>query len=46
MQAELDKFKISVLIIHDYYFAIEEKSTHEITGSITSELAFEGEDMP
>lgn len=46
MQAELDKFKISIQIIHDYYFAIEEKNTHEITGAVTSELAFEGEEMP
>jgi hypothetical protein len=46
MQTELDKFKISIQIIHDYYFTIEEKSTHEITGAITAELLFEGEDMP
>lgn len=46
MQAELDKFKISIQIIHDYYFAIEEKNTHEITGAVTAELAFEGEEMP
>lgn len=39
MQAELDKFKISIQIIHDYYFAIEDKNTHEITGATTSELA-------
>lgn len=45
-QAELDKFKTSIQIIHDYYFAIEEKTTHELTGAITSELTFEGEEMP
>jgi hypothetical protein len=39
MQAELDKFKISIQIIHDYYFAIEDKNTHEITGATTTELA-------
>jgi len=47
MQAELDKFKISIQILHDYYFAIEEKPTHEITAPTTSELVFnEGEEMP
>jgi len=46
MQAELDKFKVSVQIIHDYYFSIEEKNTHEITGATTAELTFEGDDMP
>jgi hypothetical protein len=46
MQAELDKFKVSVQIVHDYYFAIEEKSTHEITAPTTFELTFEGEEMP
>lgn len=46
MQAELDKFKTSIQIIHDYYFAIEEKNTHELTGTITAELAFEGEELP
>ena len=46
LQSELDKFKTSIQIIHDYYFAIEEKTTHELTGAITSELTFEGEEMP
>lgn len=46
MQAELDKFKISIQILHDYYFAIEEKPTHEISGPLTSELIFEGDDVP
>lgn len=46
MQAELDKFKISIQIIHDYYFSIEEKNTHEISGATTSDLPFEGDDMP
>lgn len=46
MQAELDKFKSSTQILHDYYFAIEEKPTHEITQPLTCELASEGDDMP
>lgn len=46
MQAELDKFKSSVQIMHDYYFAIEEKPTHEITQALTCELTWEGDDMP
>lgn len=46
MQAELDKFKVTVQIIHDYYFAIEEKSTHEITAPSTNDLTFEGEELP
>lgn len=46
LQSELDKFKTSIQIIHDYYFAIEEKTTHELTGAITSELTFDGEEMP
>ena len=46
MQAELDKFKSSVQIMHDYYFAIEEKPTHEITTPLTCELTYEGDDMP
>lgn len=46
MQAELDKFKTSIQIIHDYYFAIEEKTTHELTGNITAELAFGDEEAP
>jgi hypothetical protein len=46
MQAELDKFKLTIQIVHDYYFAVEEKTTHEITGTVTSELAFEGEELP
>jgi len=46
MQAELDKFKVSVQIIHDYYHAVEEKNTPEVPGIPSCELTFEGEDMP
>jgi hypothetical protein len=46
LQSELDKFKASIQIIHDYYFAIEEKTTHELTGAVTSELTFDGDEMP
>jgi hypothetical protein len=46
MKAELDKFKVSIQIIHDYYHAVEEKNTPEITGSNTLELAFEESDLP
>jgi len=45
MQAELDKFKVSVQIIHDYYHAVEEKNTPETAGIPSCELAFEG-DLP
>ena len=45
MQSELDKFKVSIQIIHDYYFSIEEKTTFEIQGATTTELPFEGDDM-
>jgi hypothetical protein len=46
MQAELDKFKVSVQIIHDYYHAVEEKSTPEIQGPTCVELNFEGDELP
>jgi hypothetical protein len=46
MQSELDKFKISVQIIHDYYFSIEEKTNFEIQGATTTEIPFDGDEMP
>ena len=46
MQAELDKFKVSVQIIHDYYHAVEDKNTPELTAPACVELHFEGDEMP
>lgn len=46
MQSELDKFKVSVQIIHDYYHAVEEKNTPEVQGIPSCELTFEGDEMP
>lgn len=46
MQAELDKFRVTIQILHDYYFSLEEKPTHEITGPTTSELVFDENDIP
>jgi hypothetical protein len=47
MQAEVDKFKVSIQIIHDYYHAIEEKLIPEAPPAQTVELGFpEGEEAP
>lgn len=46
MQAEVDKFKQSVNIIHDYYHAFEDKLIPEQPPSITTELVAEGEELP
>ncbi len=46
MQAELDRFKVSIQIIHDYYHAVEEKNTPELTAPACVELHFEGDEMP
>lgn len=45
MQAELDKFKISIQILQDYYHAVEEKLIPESSPAQLVELTFpEGED--
>lgn len=46
MQAELDKFKNSVQILHDYYHAIEEKLIPEPPTQNVAELQFEGDEAP
>ena len=46
MQAQLDKFKVSVQLIHDYYHAIEEKLIPEAPPANTVELVFEGDEPP
>lgn len=46
MQAELDKFKVSVQLIHDYYHAVEERNTPELPAIPSVELAFDGDDLP
>jgi hypothetical protein len=42
----LDKFKVSVQIIHDYYHAVEEKNTPELTTPACVELDFAGDECP
>lgn len=47
MQAEVDKFKAQVQIIHDYYHAIEEKLIPEAPPASVVEIGFpEGEEPP
>jgi len=47
MQAEVDKFKVQVQIVNDYYHAIEEKLIPEAPAASTAEIAFaEGEEPP
>lgn len=47
MQAELDKFKISVQLLQDYYHAIEDKILPDLPQANISELAFaENEEPP
>lgn len=47
MQAEVDKFKIQIQIIHDYYHAIEEKLIPEAPPATSVEIGFpEGEEPP
>ena len=47
MQSEVDKFKSSVQIIHDYYHAIEEKLVPEAPPASIVEIGFpEGEEPP
>ena len=40
MQSELDKFKISIQILQDYYHAIEEKLIPEAPQASLTELTF------
>ena len=46
MQTEVDKFKASIQILHDFYHAFEDKLVPEAPASQTVELVQEGEDLP
>ena len=46
MQAEVDKFKHSIQIIHDYYHAFEDKLIPEAPMNHTVEIVAEGEELP
>lgn len=46
MQAEVDKFKSSIQILHDYYHAFEDKLIPEAPPAVTTDLVAEGEDLP
>jgi hypothetical protein len=46
MQAEVDKFKSSVQILHDYYHAFEDKLIPEAPPMVTQELVADGEELP
>lgn len=47
LQAEVDKFKTSIQIVHDYYHAIEEKLIPEAPPASIVEIGFaEGEEAP
>ncbi len=46
MQGEVDKFRSSIQILHDYYHAFEDKLIPEAPPMVTQELFAEGEEMP
>jgi hypothetical protein len=46
MQAEVDKFKASISVIHDYYHAFEDKLIPEAPPLVTTDLVNENEDLP
>lgn len=46
MQSEVDKFKSSIQILHDYYHAFEDKLIPEAPQVVTQELVAEGEELP
>ena len=46
MQAEVDKFKSSIQILHDYYHSFEDKLIPEPPQFITQDLIAEGEELP
>lgn len=46
MQAELDKFKVTIQILQDYYHAIEEKLIPEAAPISTVDLGFDDGDAP
>jgi len=46
MQCEIDKFKSTIQIIHDYYHAIDEKLIPEAPEHLTVDLGKEEGDLP
>lgn len=46
MQSEVDKFKSSVQLIHDYYHAFEDKLIPEAPPAVTTDLVGESEELP
>lgn len=46
MQGEVDKFKSSVQILHDYYHAFEDKLIPEAPPLVTQDIVNEGEELP
>lgn len=46
MQSEIDKFKGTIQLIHDYYHAIDEKLIPEAPEHITVDIMKEEADMP
>lgn len=46
MQSEIDKFKGTIQLLHDYYHAIEEKIVPEAPESVTVDLLKEDSEIP
>jgi hypothetical protein len=46
MQSEVDRFKGSIQIIHDYYHIFEDKLIPDAPPQMTTELVNEGEELP
>jgi len=46
MQTEVDKFRTSIQLIHDYYFAIDEKLVSEAPEKYQYEICTENDDLP
>ena len=46
MQSEVDKFKSSIQLLHDYYHAFEDKLVPEAPQFATQDLVGETEDLP
>ena len=46
MQTEVDKFRTSIQLIHDYYFAIDEKLVCEAPEKYQYEITNEGDELP
>lgn len=46
MQAEIDKFKGTIQLLHDYYHAVEEKLVPEAPEAVTVDLMKEDVEVP